>query len=87
MTFRRIHLILGLLVFVAFTTTGSYMRDFPDKGAISQELRLLMRSRHIYILFSALIHLWEHQAQKLPIWPRYFCKNPIPAHINFLALS
>ena len=31
--------------------------DFPDKDAISQELRLLMRSRHIYILFSALIHL------------------------------
>ncbi len=31
--------------------------DFPDKDAIPQELRLLMRSRHIYILFSALIHL------------------------------
>ena len=31
--------------------------DFPDKEAIPQELRLLMRSRHIYILFSALIHL------------------------------
>lgn len=31
--------------------------DFPDKEAISQELRLLMRSRHIYILFSALLHV------------------------------
>ena len=31
--------------------------DFPDKDMIPQELRLLMRSRHIYILFSALIHL------------------------------
>lgn len=31
--------------------------DFPDKDAIPQEMRLLMRSRHIYILFSALIHL------------------------------
>jgi hypothetical protein len=31
--------------------------DFPDKDAIPQELRILMRSRHIYILFSALIHL------------------------------
>lgn len=52
------HLIFGVAMFVVFVTTGSYMRaDFPDKEAIEQELRLLMRSRHIYILFSALIHL------------------------------
>ncbi|MGB7069538.1 MAG: hypothetical protein WBD22_08590 [Pyrinomonadaceae bacterium] len=52
------HLIFGIALFIVFTTTGSYMRaDFPDKDAIPQELRLLMRSRHIYILFSALIHL------------------------------
>ena len=31
--------------------------DFPDKDVIPQDLRLLMRSRHIYILFSSLIHL------------------------------
>jgi hypothetical protein len=55
---RWFHLILGLLMFVVFTITGKYMRiDFPDKDAISPELRILMRSRHIYILFSALIHL------------------------------
>jgi hypothetical protein len=52
------HLIFGVIVFVVFVTTGQYMRhDFPDKDTIPQELRLLMRSRHIYILFSALIHL------------------------------
>ncbi|HUR96680.1 MAG TPA: hypothetical protein VMZ26_01305 [Pyrinomonadaceae bacterium] len=52
------HLIIGLLMFVVFVTTGKFMRiDFPDKGDIPQELRLLMRSRHIYILFSSLIHL------------------------------
>ena len=45
-------------MFIVFVTTGKFMRiDFPDKDAIPQELRLLMRSRHIYILFSALIHL------------------------------
>jgi len=55
---KRVHLVFGVLLFFVFTTTGSYMRaDFPDKEAIPQELRLLMRSRHIYILFSALIHL------------------------------
>lgn len=52
------HLIFGIILFFVFTTTGSYMRaDFPDKEAIPQELRILMRSRHIYILFSALIHI------------------------------
>ena len=52
------HLIFGLIVFVVFVTTGKFMRvDFPDKDIIPQDLRLLMRSRHIYILFSGLIHL------------------------------
>lgn len=52
------HLIFGLLLFIAFAVTGKFMRvDFPDKEAIPQDLRLLMRSRHIYILFSSLIHL------------------------------
>lgn len=54
----RLHLIFGLLLFVVFLVTGQYMRaDFPDKDAIDQTLRVLMRSRHIYILFSALIHI------------------------------
>ena len=52
------HLAFGLAVFIAFVVTGRFMRvDFPDKDVIPQELRLLMRSRHIYILFSAIIHL------------------------------
>ncbi|MBK9153900.1 MAG: hypothetical protein IPM25_06730 [Chloracidobacterium sp.] len=52
------HLIFGLLLFVVFLITGQFMRtDFPDKEAIGQDLRLLMRSRHIYILFNALIHI------------------------------
>lgn len=52
------HLVFGLVMFIVFVTTGKYMRiDFPDKDIIPQDLRLLMRSRHIYILFNALIHL------------------------------
>jgi hypothetical protein len=31
--------------------------DFPDKEIIPQDLRILMRSRHIYILLSSLIHI------------------------------
>src|SRR5215216_2438433 len=53
-----LHLAIGSLMFIIFVTTGKFMRiDFPDKDAIPQELRLLMRSRHIYILFAALMHL------------------------------
>ena len=52
------HLIFGILLFFVFTQTGSLMRsDFPDKDLIPQEFRLLMRSRHIYILFAALINI------------------------------
>jgi uncharacterized membrane protein len=54
----RLHLIFGLVLFVAFLATGRFMRwDFPDKEAIAPEFRMLMRSRHIYILLSSLIHI------------------------------
>ena len=52
------HLIFGIILFVVFLITGKFMRvDFPDKEIIPQDLRLLMRSRHIYILLSSLIHI------------------------------
>ena len=52
------HLIFGSLVFITFLVTGKFMRwDFPEKSAIPPEFRILMRSRHIYILLSALIHI------------------------------
>jgi hypothetical protein len=55
---RRVHLILGILLFVVFLTTGQFMRaNFPDKDLIPQELRLLMRSRHIYILYCGFLHI------------------------------
>jgi|GEM_PF-913399 len=55
---RWFYLAVGLLLFAAFCITGRYMRlDFPDKDAISPELRILMRSRHIYMLFNSLIWL------------------------------
>lgn len=50
------HLAIGLLLFVAFCVTGRMMRvDFPDKELMPQDLRILVRSRHIYILFNSLI--------------------------------
>ena len=53
-----LHLFFGIVVFIVFLVTGKFMRvDFPDKEIIPQDFRLLMRSRHIYILFSGFIHL------------------------------
>ena len=52
---KRFHLIFGLVLFVAFLVTGQFMRhDFPDKSLIDQDFRILMRSRHIYILLIAI---------------------------------
>jgi len=70
---KRIHLIFGLSLFVVFLITGQYMRsDFPDKDSIDQFLRVLMRSRHIYILFSALIHmaLGTYLELRAPVYSR-----------------
>ena len=66
-------MIFGLALFVVFLVTGQYMRaDFPDKDAIPQDLRLLMRSRHIYILFSAFVHiaLGVYLQLRQPTWQR-----------------
>jgi hypothetical protein len=53
-----LHLIFGIVVFVIFLITGRFMRlDFPDKDFIPQDFRVLMRSRHIYILLVGLTHL------------------------------
>jgi hypothetical protein len=55
---RRLHLIVGLVALGAFLATGFYMefgynhlRDFDDST------RLLIRSSHIYLLFTALLNL------------------------------
>ena len=53
-----LHLFFGIALFVVFLVTGKFMRaDFPDKEIIPQDFRMLMRSRHIYILLSSLIHI------------------------------
>jgi hypothetical protein len=55
---KRFHLLFGLIMLVAFLLTGQYMdrfhehlRNMPDGP------RMLYRTRHIFILFSGLLHL------------------------------
>ena len=70
----KAHLIFGIIIFIIFLITGRFMRvDFPDKEIIPPDFRLLMRSRHIYILFSSFIHIllgvyWRTETR---IWRKY----------------
>ncbi|HEV7398027.1 MAG TPA: hypothetical protein VGN86_16060 [Pyrinomonadaceae bacterium] len=55
---KRFHLIFGILIVIVFLLTGQYMDKYlnhlhgwPDGP------RMLYRTRHIFILFSGLIHL------------------------------
>ncbi len=55
---RRLHLIVGVAAVVAFLITGQLMRHHaPPMTALSDTVRLLHRSRHIYILAGGLLNL------------------------------
>lgn len=50
---RRIHLLVGLLSVVAFLITGFLMSvHVPALSECDPELRLLYRSRHVYLMFA-----------------------------------
>lgn len=54
---RRVHLAVGLLGFVVFVSTGAYMRTMsPGIEEVDTQVRLLLRSRHVYLLFTALLN-------------------------------
>jgi hypothetical protein len=55
---RRFHLYTGWLALLIFVLTGLYLRlhSLPETAAYNAA-HLLRRSRHIYILAAALIHL------------------------------
>jgi hypothetical protein len=55
---KRFHLVFGLLLAIVFLLTGQYMdRVHHHLQGMADGPRMLYRSRHIYILFSALLHL------------------------------
>ncbi len=55
---KRFHLFFGLALLVVFLLTGQYMDIIHHHLAeMADKPRLLMRSRHIYILYSSLAHL------------------------------
>jgi hypothetical protein len=55
---RRLHLWFGLLAVAAFLLTGQFMHHHqPPVATMADSIRLLYRSRHIYILASGLVNL------------------------------
>jgi hypothetical protein len=55
---KVLHLIVGLLLVVIFLLTGQYMLFHnPKMEELSDGMRMLFRSRHIYILLAGLLNL------------------------------
>ena len=54
----RVHLTVGILTVVAFLGSGPYMRiRVPAMAVLEDGLRMMYRSRHIYLLGSGLVNL------------------------------
>jgi hypothetical protein len=57
-TLKRFHLVFGLVLVIVFLLTGQYMdRVHNHLQGMADGPRMLYRTRHIYILLSALVHL------------------------------
>jgi len=55
---RKLHLIFGILVLIVFLLTGQYMDKFHNHlVGMPDGMRLLYRTRHIFILLSGLTHV------------------------------
>lgn len=55
---RAVHRWIGLLTVVVFLISGQFLRHHhPPMDTLSDSARLLLRSRHIYILASGLVNL------------------------------
>jgi hypothetical protein len=70
---KRIHLIFGIVVLIVFLLTGQYMdKVYHHMVGIPDGIRLLYRTRHIFILQSGLTHLAiaAYFTYRLQFWPR-----------------
>jgi len=55
---KKVHLVFGVLVVIAFLLTGQYMDKYLNHMAGAPDgLRMLYRTRHIFILLAGLLNL------------------------------
>jgi hypothetical protein len=53
---KRLHIIVGLAVVIVFLLTGQYM-EYVGNRLLPDGMRMLYRSRHIYLLLAGLLNL------------------------------
>ena len=53
---KKVHLIFGLVLVFVFLLTGQYM-EYVHNRTLADGVRVLYRSRHIYLLLNALINI------------------------------
>ncbi|HEV2706994.1 MAG TPA: hypothetical protein VGV59_13795 [Pyrinomonadaceae bacterium] len=57
---RQLHTIVGVLVVVIFLLTGQYLEYYypeMDEGGVGEGTRMMLRSRHIYVLLVGLLNV------------------------------
>src|SRR5437763_9111992 len=55
---KLLHIVLGVIVLIAFLLTGQYMNYLNVRsGALGDATRMMFRSRHIYILLAGLVNV------------------------------
>ena len=58
MSWKRAHQMVGLLVVILFLLTGQFLEIYyPHIEELDQGTRMMLRSRHIYILMAGLINV------------------------------
>jgi hypothetical protein len=70
---RRIHLAVGILALAAFAASGQVMlRHVPPMHLLGDDVRLMYRSRHIYLLGSGIANvlLGLYVAPRRELWRR-----------------
>ena len=70
---RRVHLAFGILVVIAFLLTGQYMdKYYNHMVGVPDGMRLLYRTRHIFILMAGLLNLGiaAYFTRRLQLWRR-----------------
>jgi hypothetical protein len=54
---KKLHLIVGVLTLIAFIITGQYLsRAYPHMVGVDDSLRMLLRSRHLYIMLAGAVN-------------------------------
>src|ERR671938_2005630 len=55
---KSLHKIVGIVVVVIFLLTGQYLEFYyPEMRGVGEGMRMMLRSRHIYILLAGLVNL------------------------------